>query len=151
MSRCILLVAMLTTAIQAQNNECNAKYSKQQCIRNNKTPQCQYGHELCCSWCTSTDTLDNLCFGQKSAKKLNTSNWSCDKTSQTETTKSQLDTKLEITSPRALKLLLMFCASFIPWPVTPDLFVFSEPARSIRFIFPQNSFLSFLCLHTVFT
>ena len=102
MSRCILLVAMLTAAIQAQNNECNAKFSKQQCIRNNKTPQCQYGHELCCSWCTSTDTLDNLCFGQKSAKKLNTSNWSCDKTSQTETNKFQLDTKLEITSPAIL-------------------------------------------------
>ena len=40
-----------------------------------------------------------------------------------------------ITSPRALKLLLICCVSFICTPVTPLLLAFSEPAKSIKWSF----------------
>ena len=41
-----------------------------------------------------------------------------------------------ITSPNALRLLLMFCASFMAWPCAPLSLTRSLPARSIRFSTP---------------
>jgi hypothetical protein len=35
-----------------------------------------------------------------------------------------------ITSPRAERDWLMFCASFKAWPVAPDLLILSDPAKS---------------------
>mmetsp|Transcript_84363 Transcript_84363/g.239286 ORF Transcript_84363/g.239286 Transcript_84363/m.239286 type:complete len:217 (+) Transcript_84363:400-1050(+) len=44
----------------------------------------------------------------------------------------------------------MFWASLTPWPVTPDLLTFSEPARSMRLILPWYSLVSFSFRDLVF-
>ena len=42
-------------------------------------------------------------------------------------------------------------SAYISRPCTPDLFVFSEPARSIKLIFPRYCVLFFRFTFTVFT
>ena len=51
---------------------------------------------------------------------------------------SKATTKDWMTSPKADRLLLMFCASFIPWPVTPDLLVFLSARH--RFLSQRSTF-----------
>ncbi len=56
---------------------------------------------------------------------------------------AKVTTKDWMTSPKAERLLLMFCASFIPWPVTPDLLVFlktgTQKPKAPNLVFPIGS------------
>ena len=61
----------------ASSDLCSAKFNETACTRNNKTPQCTMGGELCCSWCSSSNAMHQLCFDKKAAATLNDTEWSC--------------------------------------------------------------------------
>ena len=61
----------------ASSDLCSAKFNETACTRNNKTPQCTMAGELCCSWCSSSNAMHQLCFGKKAAATLNDTEWSC--------------------------------------------------------------------------